>query len=49
MGGADNVNNYQQKSWNDSPGLDLETFLGKKDNVGHSEEVSSNAVFTCGG
>ena len=38
-------NNYQQKSWNDFLKQDLETFFGKKSNIGHSEEVSSNAVW----
>lgn len=36
--------NYQQKSWDDFLKQDLETFFGKKSNIGHSEEVSSNTV-----
>lgn len=35
---------YQQKKWNDFLNQDLETFFGKKSNIGHSEEVSSNPV-----
>lgn len=34
-------NGYQQKNWNDFLNQDLETFFGKKSNIGHSEEVSS--------
>lgn len=37
-------NSYQQKSWNDFLNQDLETFFGKKSNIGHSEEVSFNTV-----
>lgn len=37
-------NSYQQKSWNDFLNQNLETFFGKKSNIGHSEEVSSNTV-----
>lgn len=32
---------YQQKDWNDFLESDLETFFGKKSNIGHSEVVSS--------
>lgn len=35
---------YKQKSWNDFLNQDLETFFGKKSNIGHSEEVSVNTV-----
>lgn len=37
-------NDYQQKVWNDFLKQDLETFFGKKSNVGHNEEVSSANV-----
>lgn len=37
-------NSYQQKSWNDFLNQNLETFFGKKSNIGHSDEVSSNTV-----
>lgn len=37
-------NSYQQKSWSDFLNKDLETFFGKKSNVGHSEEVTTNTV-----
>lgn len=36
--------NYQQKNWNDFLSQNLETFFGKKSNIGHSEEVTSNTV-----
>lgn len=35
---------YQQKSWNDFLNQDLETFFGKKSNIGHSEELSFRNV-----
>lgn len=34
--------NYQQKSWDDFLSQDLESFFGKKSNIGHSQEVSFN-------
>lgn len=34
---------YEQKSWDDFLNQDLETFFGKKSNIGHSEEVSSSS------
>lgn len=34
--------NYQQKSWDDFLSKDLESFFGKKSNIGHSNEVSFN-------
>lgn len=37
-------NSYQQKSWNEFLNQNLETFFGKKSNIGHSDEVSSNTV-----
>ena len=37
-------NDYQQKNWNDFLNQDLETFFGKKSNIGHSEEVTTNTV-----
>ena len=37
-------NSYQQKSWNNFLNQNLETFFGKKSNIGHSDEVSSNTV-----
>jgi len=37
-------NGYQQKSWNDFLNQDIETFFGKKSNIGHPEEVSTNTV-----
>ncbi len=37
-------NDYQQKSWDDFLKQDLETFFGKKSNIGHSEEVSFSNV-----
>jgi hypothetical protein len=37
-------NDYLQKDWNDFLKQDLETFFGKKSNIGHSEEVSSANV-----
>lgn len=37
-------NNYQQKSWNNFLNEDLETFFGKKSNIGHNEEVTSANV-----
>jgi len=36
--------NYQQKSWDEFLNQDLETFFGKKSNIGHSDEVSSSSV-----
>lgn len=33
---------YQQKNWNDFLSQDLESFFGKKSNIGHSDEVSFN-------
>ncbi len=36
--------NYQQKSWDDFINQDLETFFGKKSNIGHSEELSFNPL-----
>ena len=36
--------NYQQKSWAEFLNQDLETFFGKKSNIGHSDEVSSSGV-----
>lgn len=38
------INDYQQKNWNDFLNEDLEIFFGKKSNVGHNEENSSNNV-----
>ncbi len=35
---------YQQKSWDDFLNQNLETFFGKKSNIGHSEEVTTNTV-----
>jgi len=35
---------YQKKDWNDFLKQDIETFFGKKSNIGHSEEVSSANV-----
>jgi len=35
---------YQKKDWNDFLKQDIETFFGKKCNIGHSEEVSSANV-----
>jgi hypothetical protein len=35
---------YQQKSWTEFLSQDLETFFGKKSNIGHSDEVSSSSV-----
>lgn len=35
---------YQQKNWNDFLNQNLETFFGKKSNIGHSEEVTLNTV-----
>ena len=37
--------NYQKKNWNEFLNQDLETFFGKKSNVGHSDEVSLISVF----
>ncbi len=37
-------NSYQQKSWDDFLKSDLETFFGKKSNIGHSEEITLNTV-----
>jgi hypothetical protein len=34
---------YEQKSWDNFLNQDLETFFGKKSNIGHSEEVSSSS------
>lgn len=39
-----NKNEYNQKNWNDFLNQDLETFFGKKSNIGHSEEISSNSI-----
>lgn len=39
-------NDYQQKNWNDFLKQDLETFFGKKSNIGHSEEVSFSNVIS---
>lgn len=36
--------NYQQKNWNDFLKQDLETFFGKKSNIGHTEDVSFNPL-----
>lgn len=36
--------NYQKKSWDEFLNQDLETFFGKKSNIGHSDEVSSRSV-----
>lgn len=36
--------NYQQKNWDDFLKQDLETFFGKKSNIGHTEEVSFNPL-----
>jgi len=33
---------YQQKNWNEFLSQDLESFFGKKSNIGHSQEVSFN-------
>ena len=41
---AGDKDNYQKKSWDDFLNQDLETFFGKKSNVGHSSEVSSSSV-----
>jgi hypothetical protein len=35
---------YQQKSWDDFLNQNLETFFGKKSNIGHSEEVTTDTV-----
>lgn len=37
-------NNYQQKNWGDFLSQDLETFFGKKSNIGHSEDITSSNV-----
>ena len=37
-------NSYQQKRWDDFLNKDIETFFGKKSNIGHSEELSSSGV-----
>lgn len=34
-------NDYQQKNWNDFLNQDLETFFGRKSNIGHNQEVST--------
>ncbi|MBC7564794.1 hypothetical protein H7100_00980 [Candidatus Saccharibacteria bacterium] len=41
---AGDKDNYQKKSWDEFLNQDLETFFGKKSNVGHSDEVSSSSV-----
>ncbi len=35
---------YQKKSWDKFLNQDLETFFGKKSNIGHSNEVSTNSI-----
>lgn len=37
-------NGYQQKNWDDFLNQDLEAFFGKKSNIGHPEEVTTNRV-----
>jgi len=37
-----NKDSYQQKNWDDFLNQDIETFFGKKSNIGHSQEVSFN-------
>ena len=37
-------NSYKQKKWDDFLNQDLETFFGKKSNIGHSDEVSTNNI-----
>ncbi len=37
-------NNYQQKNWEDFLNQDLETFFGKKSNIGHNEVSSFNVL-----
>lgn len=39
---AGDKENYQQKNWDDFLSQDLESFFGKKSNIGHSDEVSFN-------
>lgn len=41
---AGDKDSYQQKSWDDFLNQNLETFFGKKSNIGHSEEVTTNTV-----
>lgn len=35
---------YQQKNWHDFLNQDLETFFGKKSDIGHNEEVSASGL-----